>query len=99
MVQEQVEVVVGGKSYRLTCDAGEAPILQEAARLLDAHLARCSAAGLTGEKRALWAAFEIATEWVRWQRQRGLDLPALERRITAMTEQLNGWLAKSGAGK
>ncbi len=89
MAEQKVDVVLAGKSYRLTCDGEDAPILIEAARLLDAQLARCSAAGLTGEKRALWAAFEIATEWVRWQRQGGLDLPTLERRITAVAAQLD----------
>ncbi|BBD78001.1 cell division protein ZapA [Hydrogenophilus thermoluteolus] len=94
MVEVRVEVTLRGKTYRLTCDEADAPLLRDAARLLDERLARLSGEGLSGEKLLLWAAFEIATELIRTQRQGGFDIAGFQRRIERMGARLDRLLAE-----
>ncbi|GAB6050232.1 hypothetical protein JCM16106_10780 [Hydrogenophilus islandicus] len=94
MAETRVEVTLCGKTYRLTGDEEDAPLLQEAARLLDERLARLRHDGLSGERLYLWAAFDVATELVRLQRQGGFDVAAFQRRMERIGARLDRLIAE-----
>ncbi len=92
--ETKVEVTLQGKTYRLACDAQDAEVVRRAAQVLDERLTQLAAAGMSGEKLLLWAAFDVAMDWVRWQEQGGLDVAELRRKIESMQGRVAQCLAQ-----
>lgn len=93
MPDNQLDISLFGKEYRVACTPEEREGLLEAVAYLDARLHELAArTGATGEKLAVMTALNITHEFVQHQRSGGFDMPDLRRRIGTINARLEALL-------
>ncbi len=95
MSMDQLDVMLLGKEYRVSCTPETRDELLATVAYLDDKFRELGVkTSASGEKLAVMTALNIAHEFLQHQRGNGFDMPGVKRRIGLMKARLDGVLAQ-----